>query len=68
LQLAGTSIPLTDIRGGRFGRHGTRTSLSFEHRGRVLTLLLDRETAGYDVVAIGDDPVAVAAEIESAGR
>jgi hypothetical protein len=66
LRLGGTSIPFTDIRGGRFRRDGRRTFLSFEHRDQVVTLLLDRTAAGYDVLAVGvDDPDAIATEIES---
>lgn len=67
-RLAGTSIPWTDIRAGRFRRGGRWTFLSFDDRDRVLTLELDRTMpgAGYDVVAVGvDDPAAVAAEIDA---
>jgi hypothetical protein len=68
LRLAGTSIPWTDVRAGRFRRNGRWLFLSFEHRDRVLTLELDRTASGtgYDVVAVGvDDPKALAATIEA---
>ena len=67
-RIAGTAIPWTDIRGGRFRRAGLWTFLSFDDRERVLTLELDRSVQGaaYDVVAVGgDDPNAVAAEIDA---
>ena len=69
LRLGGTAIPFTDIRAGRFRRGGTRTFVSFEHRDRVVTLILDRRAAGigYDVVVLGvEDPEAIAAAIEAA--
>jgi hypothetical protein len=65
-RLAGTSVPLTDIRAGRFRRDGLRTFLSFDDRDSVLTLELDRTVPGadFDVVAVGvDDPIALAALI-----
>jgi hypothetical protein len=69
LRLGGTSIPFTDIRAGRFRRHGTRAFVSFEDRDLVLTLTVDRAATGFDVVAIGvDDPESLAAELEPAGR
>jgi len=67
-RVAGTAIPWTDIRAGRFRRGGSWTFLSFDDRDRVLTLELDRSVPGvaYDVVAVGvDDPGSVAAEIEA---
>lgn len=67
LRLAGTAIPWTDIRAGRFRRNGRWTFLSFDDRDRVVTLELDRTVPGvsFDVVAVGvDDPAAVAAEID----
>ncbi len=45
-RLAGTSIPWTDIRAGRFRRGGRWTFLSFDDRDRVLTLELDRTVPG----------------------
>ena len=68
LRLGGTSIPFTDIRGGRFRRNGKWAFLSFEDRDRVITLELDRAQSrgGYDHVAVGvDDPVAVSEEIDA---
>lgn len=68
LRVGGTSIPFTDIREGRFRRRGVRAFLSFDDRDRVVTLALDRSSAGvpYDVVALGaDDPEALAHEIEA---
>jgi hypothetical protein len=68
LRLAGTSIPWTDIRAGRFRRDGRWAFLSFDDRDRVLTLELDRTVpgAGFDVVAVGvDDPAGIAAEIDA---
>lgn len=68
MRLAGTSVPFTDIRDGRFQRDGKRAFLSFDDRDRVLTLELDKTVPGvaYDVVAVGvDDPGAVASEIEA---
>ena len=68
LRIAGTAIPWTDIRAGRFRRGGLWTFLSFDDRDKVLTLELDRTVPGaaYDVVAVGvDDPSAVAAEIDA---
>jgi len=67
-RIAGTALPWTDIRAGRFRRAGLWTFLSFDDRERVLTLELDRSVPGaaYDVVAVGvDDPNAVAAEIDA---
>jgi hypothetical protein len=69
LRLAGTSIPWTDIRAGRFRRDGRRAFLSSDDR--VLTLELDRTVpgAGFDVVAVGvDDPVGIGAEIDARRR
>lgn len=66
-RIAGTGIPWTDIRAGRFRRAGSWIFLSFDDRDRVLTLELDRSVPGaaYDVVAVGvDDPGTVAAEID----
>ena len=68
LRLAGTAIPWTDIRAGRFRRDGRRTFLSFDDRDRVLTLELDRSVpgAGFEVVAVGvDDPAGLAPEIDA---
>jgi hypothetical protein len=68
LRIAGTAIPWTDIRGGRFRHAGLWTFLSFDDRDRVLRLGLDRSVPGaaYDVVAVGvDDPETVAAEIDA---
>ena len=68
LRIAGTAVPWTDIRAGRFRRAGRWTFLSFDHRDRVLTLELDRTVPGaaYDVVAVGvDDPDALASEIDA---
>lgn len=68
LRLAGTAIPWTDIRAGRFRRDGHWTFLSFDDRDRVVTLELDRTVpgTGFDVVAVGvDDPVGLAAEIDA---
>ena len=56
-RIAGTAIPWTDIRAGRFRRGGSSTFLE-----------LDRSVPGaaYDVVAVGvDDPDTVAAEIDA---
>jgi hypothetical protein len=67
-RIAGTAIPWTDIRVGRFRRDGSWTFLSFDDRDRVLTLELDRSVPGaaYDVVAVGvDDRDKVAAEIDA---
>lgn len=67
-RIAGTAIPWTDIRAGRFRRGGLWTFLSFDDRDKVVTLELDRSVPGaaYDVVAVGaDDPDAVAAEIDA---
>jgi len=67
-RIAGTAIPWTDIRAGRFRRSGAWTFLSFDDPDRVLTLELDRSVPGarYDVVAVGvDDPGAIAAEIDA---
>ena len=67
-RIAGTAIPWTDIRAGRFRHDGSWTFLSFDDRDRVLTLELDRSVPGaaYDVVAVGvDDPDTVAAEIDA---
>jgi hypothetical protein len=67
-RIAGTAIPWTDIRAGRFRRGGSSTFLSFDDPDRVLTLELDRSVPGaaYDVVAVGvDDPDTVAAEIDA---
>jgi hypothetical protein len=67
-RVAGTAIPWTDIRAGRFRRDGLWTFLSFDDRDEVLTLELDRTVPGaaYDVVAVGvDDPSLVAAEIDA---
>jgi len=61
-RIAGTAIPWTDIRGGRF------TFLPFDDRERVLTLELDRSVPGGCVRRRGrgvDDPNAVAAEIDA---
>jgi hypothetical protein len=66
-RVAGTSLPFTEIRAGRFRRHGHSTFVSFEDRDRVVSLFLDRavQWVAYDTVAVGaDDPEAVAAEIE----
>ena len=68
IRLGGTSIPFTDIRGGRFRKNGQWAFLSFENRNRVVALDLDRAHAGvgYDRVVLGvDDPVAVSEQIES---
>ena len=68
LRIAGTAIPWTDIRAGRFRRDGRWTFLCFDDRDRVLTLELDRSVRGaaYDLVAVGvDDPDALAAEIDA---
>ena len=52
-RLAGTGIPFTEIRGGRFRRHGRRQFLSFGRREPVLILEADRSLgAPYDVVAV----------------
>jgi hypothetical protein len=67
-RIAGTAIPWTDIRAGRFRRDGLWTFLSFGDRDRVLTLELDRSVpgTGYDVVAVGvAEPDTVAAEIDA---
>ena len=68
LRLAGTSIPWTDIRAGRFRRDGRWAFLSFDDRNRVLTPELDRTVpgAGFDVVAVGvHDLAGIAAEIDA---
>jgi hypothetical protein len=67
-RIAGTAIPWTEIRAGRFRRGGLWSFLSFDDRDKVVTLELDRSVPGaaYDVVAVGvDDPNAVAAEIDA---
>jgi hypothetical protein len=67
-RIAGTAVPWTDIRAGRFRRGGQWAFLSFDDRDRVLTLELDRSVPGaaYDVVAVGvDEPDAVAREIDA---
>jgi hypothetical protein len=64
LRIAGTGIPFTDYRQGRFRRRGRWQFLSFERRDRVVALELDRAAVGYDVVVVGvDDPEAVAAQL-----
>ena len=67
-RVAGTAIPWTDIRAGRFRRGGLWTFLSFDDRDKVVTLELDRTVPGaaYDLVAVGvDDPDSLAAEIDA---
>jgi hypothetical protein len=67
-RIAGTAIPWTDIRAGRFRRGGLWTFLSFDDRDKVVTLELDRTVPGaaYDLVVVGvDEPDAVSAEIDA---
>ena len=67
LRIAGSAIPWTDRRAGRFRRAGLWTCLSFEDRDRMVTLELDRSVPGaaYDIVAAGvDNPERAAAEID----
>ena len=58
LRIAGTGIPFSDYRQGRFRRRGGAwTFLSFEDRAKTVTLELDRARAGFDRVVLGvDDP------------
>jgi hypothetical protein len=67
-RLAGTSIPFTQIRAGRFRKDGRRQFLSFGRRDPVLVLGADRARgAPYDVVAVEvPDAERVAAAIENA--
>jgi len=52
-RLAGTAIPFTEIRAGRFRKDGRRQFVSFGHRDSVLVVHADRvRGAPYDVVAI----------------
>ena len=64
LRIAGTGIPFSDYRQGRFRHRGRWQFLSFERRDRVVALELDRAAVGDDVVVVGvDDPDAVAAQL-----
>jgi hypothetical protein len=67
-RLAGTHIPFTEIRGGRFRRRGRRQFLSFSQREQVLILEAERSRgAPYDVVAVEvPDAATVAALVEGA--
>jgi hypothetical protein len=67
-RLAGTAIPFTDIRAGRFRKDGRRQFVSFGRRDPVLVVQADRARgAPYDVVAIElPDADGVAAAIEEA--
>jgi hypothetical protein len=58
LRIAGTGLPFSDYRQGRFRRRGGAwTFLSFEDRAKTVTLELDRARAGFDRVVLGvDDP------------
>ena len=65
-RLAGTAIPWTEIRAGRFRKDGRSQFVSFGHRDSVLVVQADRARgAPYDVVAIelpGAESVAAAIE------
>ena len=67
-RLAGTAVPWTDIRAGRFRKDGRRQFVSFGRRDAVLVVQADRARgAPYDVVAIElRDAEQVAAAIEDA--
>ena len=67
-RLAGTSIPFTEIRAGRFRKDGRRQFVSFGSRNPVLVVQADRSRgAPYDVVAIEvPDAERVAVVIEDA--
>ena len=67
-RLAGTAIPWTEIRAGRFRKDGRRQFVSFRRRDSVLAVQADRARgAPYDVVAIDlPDAERVAAAIEDA--
>jgi hypothetical protein len=68
-RLAGTGIPFTEIRAGRFRRHGRRQFLSFRHREPVLVLECDRALgAPYDLVAVETAQAADLAELIDAAR
>jgi hypothetical protein len=66
--VAGTAIPWTEIRAGRFRKDGRRQFVSFGHRDPVLVVQADRARgAPYDVVAIElPDAEGVAAAIDDA--
>jgi len=69
IRLGGTAIPFRDYRQGRFRRNGRWLFLSFEDRSRTVTLEVDREQVGYDVVVVGsDDPQSLADLLAGAGR
>jgi hypothetical protein len=67
-RLAGTAIPFTDIRAGRFRKDGRRQFVSFGRRDPVLVVQADRARgAPYDVVAIElQDAERVASAIDDA--
>jgi hypothetical protein len=67
-RLAGTAIPWTEIRAGRFRKDGRRQFVSFGRRDPVLVVQADRARgAPYDVVAIElPDADGVAAAIDDA--
>jgi hypothetical protein len=67
-RLAGTAIPFTDIRAGRFRKDGRRQFVSFGNRGAVLAIQADRARgAPYDLVAVElPDAERVAAAIDDA--
>jgi len=55
MRVAGTDIPFTDIRAGRFRSRGRWSFLSFERGDRAVTLELEGQR--YDRVVLGvDDP------------
>jgi len=65
-RVAGSAIPWTDYRQGRFRSHGRKVFLSFEDRHRVVVLEVDRDSVGFDIVVVGvDDPETVAAELRA---
>jgi hypothetical protein len=67
-RLAGTAIPFTEIRAGRFRRDGRRQFVSFGRRDPVLVVQADRARgAPYDVVAVEvPDAESVATAIDDA--
>jgi hypothetical protein len=67
-RLAGTAIPFTEIRAGRFRRAGRRQFVSFGGRDPVLIVQADRARgAPYDVVAVEvPDAESVATAIDDA--
>jgi hypothetical protein len=69
-QIAGTGLPFTEYRAGRFWRRGERQFLSFSRREPVLVVEFDRSAgAPYDLVAIQiSDPGGVASLLEDARR